>query len=47
MRCWARSPSVAADPAVADREDILSLLTAARFEDGSAMDGTGRCATSW
>jgi cytochrome P450 len=27
-----------ADPAVVDREDILSMLTVARFEDGSAMD---------
>jgi cytochrome P450 family 135 len=27
-----------ADPAVGDREDILSMLTVARFEDGSAMD---------
>jgi cytochrome P450 len=26
-----------ADPALADREDILSMLVAARFEDGSAM----------
>ena len=26
------------DPGVADREDILSLLTLARFEDGGAMD---------
>ncbi len=26
-----------ADPAVAERDDILSLLTAARFEDGGAM----------
>ncbi len=26
------------DPAAAEREDILSLLTTARFEDGSAMD---------
>jgi len=26
-----------ADPAAGEREDILSLLTAARFEDGSAM----------
>jgi len=25
------------DPALADREDILSMLVAARFEDGSAM----------
>jgi cytochrome P450 len=27
-----------ADPAVAEREDILSMLTVARFEDGTAMD---------
>jgi cytochrome P450 family 135 len=27
-----------ADPAVGDREDILSMLTVARFEDGGAMD---------
>jgi cytochrome P450 family 135 len=27
-----------ADPAVGEREDILSMLTIARFEDGSAMD---------
>ena len=27
-----------ADPLVGEREDILSLLVAARFEDGSAMD---------
>ncbi len=27
-----------ADPAVGDRGDILSMLTSARFEDGSAMD---------
>jgi len=27
-----------ADPALAEREDILSILVAARFEDGSAMD---------
>jgi cytochrome P450 len=26
------------DPSLADREDILSMLVAARFEDGSAMD---------
>jgi cytochrome P450 family 135 len=26
------------DPALAEREDILSMLVAARFEDGSAMD---------
>ncbi len=27
-----------ADPAVGDREDILSMLTVARFDDGTAMD---------
>ncbi|MGO9881876.1 MAG: cytochrome P450 [Solirubrobacteraceae bacterium] len=27
-----------ADPAVGDRQDILSMLTVARFEDGSAID---------
>jgi len=27
-----------ADPAIGDREDILSLLTLVRFEDGGAMD---------
>lgn len=27
-----------ADPTVGDREDILSMLTVARFEDGSSMD---------
>lgn len=27
-----------ADPALAEREDVLSLLVAARFEDGSAID---------
>lgn len=27
-----------ADPAVQDRQDILSMLTVARFEDGSAID---------
>ena len=32
-----RSPSAGDDPDLASREDILSLLVGARFEDGSAM----------
>ena len=33
-----RSPSAANDPDLAEREDILSMLVAAEFDDGSRMD---------
>ncbi len=34
------------DPAAGEREDILSLLTLARFDDGGEMDACC-CATRW
>ena len=35
-----------ADPDLASRDDILSLLVTARFEDGSAHERSPSCATS-
>ena len=35
-----------ADPALADRDDILSLLLQARDEDGARADRRASCATS-
>ena len=35
-----------ADPDLAERDDILSLLVAARFDDGSRDDRRASCAIS-